>query len=442
MGDVANSSAMILLAATLGAAAADGGQAPPSVAQAESAQALSWQFDWRGWDGLSMELVKPTQFAVIRPPLRLDQVKLSATLGARIEIDAAAFDTGGTLQGFDNGVELRRARIRLAGEAVLGMPFRYKVEFGYNPGQFALEDFYVAIPELPCIGMLQFGQFRPAQGLQLLTSSWDIELMEPAAPLQALGPKSSPGLRLGRTVWGGRATWSLGAYGSGPGAGEYGSTLEDMTSAVARLTWLAIDGIDDESAASNRYLHLGLSGTRQRSNSGEVRYRSRPESYIAPYVVDTGAIASDKAHTLGAELLWVDGPFSAQGELLQAVVQQTGGARLVFGGAYAMASVALTGESRAYHRDSGTLARLRPLRNFEFGPEGGWGAIEAALRFSYTDLNDGAIAGGRLSLWMAGLDWTFRPQLQWMINLGLGQVQGGSAAGRMAIVQTRVGIYF
>ena len=422
--------------------AADGEDVEASDTDAATAQALSWQFEWRGWDGLSMELVKPTQLAVVRPPLRLDQVKLAATLGARIEIDAAAFDTNGTLQGFDDGVELRRARIRLAGDAVLGVPFRYKVEFGYNPGQFALEDFYIAIPELPWIGMLQFGQFRPTQGLQLLTSSWDIELMEPAAPLQALGPKSSPGFRLGRTVWDGRATWSVGGYGSGQGSGEYGSTLDDMTSAVARVTWLAIDGIDDERAVSNRYLHLGLSGARQRSSSGEVRYRSRPESYIAPYVVDTGTIASDKAYTLGAELLWVDGPFSAQGELLQAVVRQTGGPRLAFGGAYAMASIALTGESRAYNRESGTLARLRPLRNFEFGPGGGWGAIEAALRFSYTDLNDGGIAGGRLSLWMAGLDWTFRPQLQWMVNVGIGNVQGGSAAGRMAILQTRVGVYF
>jgi phosphate-selective porin OprO and OprP len=434
--------ALALASVSLGVAAADGGPFDPNETPAASEQDLRWQVDWRGWDGLAMELVKPTQLELVRPPLLLDQVKLAATLGARIEIDAAAFGTNGTLHGYGDGVELRRARIRLAGDAVLAVPFRYKVEFGYNPGQFALEDFYIAIPELPWIGTLQFGQFRPTQGLQLLTSSWDIELMEPAAPLQALGPKSSPGVRLGRTVWNGRATWSVGAYGSGQSDGEYGSTLEDMTSAVARVTWLAIDGIDEKRAASNRYLHVGLSGTRQRASGGEVRYQSRPESYIAPYAVDTGTIASDKAYTLGAEVLWVDGAFSAQGELLQAVVQQTGGPRLSFGGAYVMASVALTGESRAYSRDNGTLARLRPMRNFEFGPGGGWGAIEAALRFSYTDLNDGAVAGGRLSLWMAGLDWTFRPQLQWMVNLGFGNVQGGSTAGRMAILQTRVGVYF
>jgi phosphate-selective porin OprO and OprP len=439
----------LALAALAGGAACahaeEGGDAAaPSAAatDASAASSLDWTFEWRGWDGLRIELVQDTPLDVSMRHFRLDQVRLAGTLGARLEFDAALFDAGGTLTGFDDGVELRRARIKLAGDAILGVPFRYKVEFGYVPGSFSLSDFYVAVPDIRVLGTLQVGQFAPSMGLQLLTSSWDIELMEPAATLQALGPKTSPGFRVGQPFLDGRGTWSIGAYGGGPGTGEYGSTTEDMTSAIARLTWLAVDRIDADASMRNRFLHIGLSGSRQQSSGGEVRYRSRPESYIAPYVIDTGTILTDRAYTLGAELLWVDGPLTAQAEVLRSTVLPSGGQQLNFVGGYLMGAWSLTGESRGYNRDGATLASIRPARNFAFGPEGGWGAIEAALRYSYTDLDDGNVAGGKLSMLMAGLDWTFRPQLQWMINIGLGRVRGGAADGRMVILQSRIGLNF
>ena len=419
----------------------DAGVLPAAATGAPAASSLDWTFEWRGWDGLHMELVQNTPLDVSMRHFRLDQLRLAGTVGARLEFDGAAFDTDGTLTGFDNGVELRRARIKLAGDAILGVPFRYKVELGYVPGSFSLSDFYVAVPDIRLLGTLQFGQFAPSMGLQLLTSSWDIELMEPAATLQALGPKTSPGFRVGQPFLDGRATWSIGAYGSA-GTGEYGSATEDMTSAIARLTWLAVDGIDADASTRNHFVHLGLSGSRQQSSGGEVRYRSRPESYVAPYVIDTGTIITDMAYTLGAELLWVDGPLTAQAEVLRSSALPSGGQQLNFIGGYLMGTWSLTGESRGYNREGATLARVRPARNFAFGPEGGWGAIEAALRYSYTDLDDGNVAGGKLSMLMAGLDWTFRPELQWMINLGLGRVRGGTADGRMVILQSRIGLNF
>jgi len=73
---------------------------------------------------------------------------------------------------------------------------------GYVPNRFNLNDFYVAVPDLPYVGTAKFGYFQPSMGLQMLTSSWDIGLMEPAAPLQAIVPGDSPGMSLGRH-WGG-----------------------------------------------------------------------------------------------------------------------------------------------------------------------------------------------------------------------------------------------
>lgn len=410
------------------------------VASATAAQPTDTvQWEWRGWGGLHMEWVHETPLDVALPVIRLDQVRLAGTLGARLEVDAAAFDTSGNLSGFDDGVELRRARIRLAGDVILGVPLRYKVEFGYVPNQFSVDNFYLAVPGLGVAGTLRFGDYRPAMGLDLLTSSWDITLMEPSAALQALGPKNSPGLQIGRPFLDDRATWTLGLYGSGGGSGEYGSLASNMTSGIGRITWLALDEGD---ASRSRLLHLGVSASRQRSGNGQVQFRARPESYLAPYAIDTGTIATDRATNVAGELLWIDGPLTVQIEALHAAVKPTGSGPLGFAGAYAMASWSLTGESRGYDRGTATLARVRPWRNFEFGPQGGWGAVEAALRYSYTDLNDDFVKGGRLSLLMAGIDWIFRPELQWMLNLGVGSVRGGASNGSLLVLQTRIGLNF
>lgn len=416
----------------------------PSAAPASAASddgPLEWEFSWQGWDGLYMELVRKTRFDNSLPFLRFDQVRLSGKVGLRLEVDGAAFDTNGDLTGFDDGFELRRARIKLKGDAILGVPFRYSVDIGYVPRRFSVNDFYVAVPGIEYLGTVQFGQFQPAMGLQLLTSSWNIELMEPAAPLQAIAPGTSPGIQIGRPFLGDRATWTLGMYGSGTGNSEYGSAGKSLETLIGRMTWLAVDNGAADRAEGDTLLHVGLSANLQIASHGQVRFRSRPESYIAPYVVDTGTIDTDKVSTLGAELAWVNGRFSVQGEAIHSAVSQSGGSTLNFGGLYLMTSWSLTGETRPYDRQSGIFGRLVPFRDFSFG-DGGWGAAEAVLRYSYTDLTDRNVDGGRLSLLMAGFNWYLQPHLTWRFNLGVGSVRGGAADGRMVIAQTRFGLDF
>ena len=410
-------------------------------AAAEPEPEFEWDLDWRGWDGLRFRLEQPTAIENTGlPVIRLDRVRLSGVLGGKIEVDAAAFSTNGNLSGFDDGVELRRARVKLRGDAILGVPFQYRIDLGYVPNQFSINTFYVAIPDLGRLGTLQVGQFQPAIGLDLLTSSWDITFMEPAAPLQALAPRSSPGAQVGRPWTEGDGTWAVGAYGSGSGNGEYGSAVKNLETIVGRVTWRPLDANDESDTP--QLLHVGLSGNLQRSGNGQLRLRSRPESYIAPYVIDTGVVNASTVSTVGAELAWVDGPFSAQGELLGVFASSPEAGSLRFGGLYAAAQWILTGESRPFDRTSGTFARLRPLRDFAFGADGGWGAVELGLRASFTDLDSGAVRGGRLAMLMGGLNWFLTPHLTWRLDLGAGRVRGGASDGNLLILQSRVGVDF
>jgi phosphate-selective porin OprO/OprP len=71
---------------------------------------------------------------------------------------------------------------------------------------------------------------------------------------------------------------------------------------------------------------------------------------------------------------------------------------------YVFGSYFLTGETRRYDSVNGAIRRVRPKREFRDGT-GGKGAFEIAFRFSRIDLDDQAIAGGRLNDITAGFNW-------------------------------------
>jgi phosphate-selective porin OprO/OprP len=418
-------------------------------------KALSLKATWQGWDGLFLELNQrtflpnPTNLlgsflASSNAPLRirLDQVQMTARFGARLEVDGAGFVTTGNLNGFDDGVQLRRAFLNLAGDCILMTPVSYRVQIGYIPNTFYINEAYLIFPPVDYVGSLKFGQFGPPMGLDRITSSRDISFMEPAAPLQAIGPPNETGIQVGHPVFEKRATWALGLFGSATGNNEYGNSSKNYGNAIGRLTWLAIDKIDPVQPAANQYLHLGLSGSFQYSASRDVRYSSRPESYLAPHVIDTGYIDAAGATTVAAETAWVNGPFSVQGEFIHSFVQQSEGSLLNFGGFCAQVSWYLTGESRPYNRVTGAFQRLIPKHNFNFGRGGDWGALEVGVRYSYTDLTDDSIEGGRLSELMAGANWYLSPHFRWMFNYGMGHVSGGASSGDLFIFQTRIGVDF
>jgi phosphate-selective porin OprO/OprP len=358
-----------------------------------------------------------------------------------VEVDAAAYRTTGNLDLADV-IGLRRGRLTAQGDCILVLPVSYKIELGYIPHTFNLNQAWLATDHIDYIGYLKGGVFTPPLGLDMLTSSRDITFMEPATVLQALAPANEAGIQIGQPVLNQRATWALGIFGGGLVASEYGNASQDYGNLIGRFTYLAMDHLAPDQPAENRLLHLGLSANIQYSASSTVRYRSRPESYLAAHVIDTGDIDATGSGVAGAEAAYVNGPFSVQGEFLDSVVHENDGASLNFYGFYACASWYLTGESRPYNRATGYFNRLIPRRNFDFGKGGAWGALELAARVSYTDLTDGPVSGGRIRLLMGELNWYLNSHVRWMFNAGGGQVSGGPYDGHLLLFQTRVGVDF
>lgn len=413
-------------------------------------KSFAWKFAWEGWNGLLVSvshrtrLHSPGQMLGLEPltnaPIvRLDELKMAGSIGARVEVDAAAYRTTGNLNLADDA-GLRRALLTAQGNCILVLPVSYKLELGYVPHKFNLNQAWISTDHIDYLGYLKGGVFTAPLGLDMLTSSRDIMFMEPATVLQALTPGNEAGIQIGQPVLDQRATWALGIFGGGLVASEDDDATSDFGNLIGRFTYLALDHLAPDHPAENRFLHLGLSASVQYSPSSTVRYQSRPESYFAPHVIDTGNIDASGSGVVGAEIAYVNGPLTLQGEFLDSMVQENSGAGLNFPGFYACASWYVTGESRPYDRASGYFNRLVPRRNFDFGRNGAWGAVEIAARCSYTDLTDRQVYGGRIGLLMGEVNWYLHSHVRWMFNAGGGQVSGGPFDGRLLLFQTRIGV--
>ena len=178
----------------------------------------------------------------------------------------------------------------------------------------------------------------------------------------------------------------------------------------------------------------------------KIRYQSRPESHLAPEVVDTGNIDSRKAFVYGLEGAWVYGRFCLQAEYFQSIVKENSGDTLNFKGFYVYGTYSITGESRPYDRRNGTFGRVHPKANFSW-KERKWGAWEVGVRFSHLDLNDGPIHGGRMNLLAGGLNWSLNPNIRLMFNYIRAHVEDRKTyppvdKGNANIFQTRLQFAF
>ena len=432
---------------TIGAGGSEVPPPPHAKASPGSGPTVDWHLTWQGWNGLHYRLHArrgegrgkawtndPEKPAF--PSLFMDHVRLDGKIGGRVDFDTAYFvdSTGAGPHGIR--MELRRWRFFATGEAIVLVPFAYSVNImAVNNYQFVLDDVYLEFRRIPYLGTLRVGAFIPAMSLEASGSSRDATFMEWGTPIQGLAPRISAGWQLRRPYLGERATWSIGQFAQSLGT-DVGDATRDFYRAIARFTWLPIYETLPETRVPRRLLHLGLNLNYLYSGNATIRYRSRPESNTAPFLADTGEVPASGMSSFGLEASWVDGPWSFQTEYLNNFISESG--LQSFYGVYAYGSYFWTGESRRYDTGRGVFGRLIPNRNFSFGEDGGSGALETALRFSYLDLDSGPVRGGKLATVTAGLNWYPIPNTKFRFNYVYAHAEGGPRPGDLNILQTRI----
>ena len=96
---------------------------------------------------------------------------------------------------------------------------------------------------------------------------------------------------------------------------------------------------------------------------------------------------------------------------------------LAYSGGYVEVLYFLTGEHRAYIRESGLYDRVVPNKNAYWveGKTGspnecGYGAWQAGVRYNYLNLNDKGINGGVLNDITIGMNWFINPNMKFQFN--------------------------
>jgi phosphate-selective porin OprO/OprP len=287
--------------------------------------------------------------------------------------------------------------------------------------------------------------------LERQTSITNTTFMERALANDAFAPGRNVGIMVGKPVLNERLTLAGGGFlntGSFSDVGEASDRMTEangynLTARVTGLPWYADEGA--------RLVHLGLSyshGVRNDKDIDDrVEFRARPESRITDErLVDTGFFFTDDVDSINPELAIVLGPFSLQGEYFHTFTDADGKDDPEFWGFYVQGSYFLTGEHRNYNASRGVFSRVTPRH--EFRPlRGGWGAWELGARFSYIDLNDEGIKGGRERNFTAGLNWYLTRNFRLMFNYVRASVKDRATqppidSGRAHIYQARFQIAF
>jgi phosphate-selective porin OprO/OprP len=389
---------------------------------------------------------------------------------SRIHFDGGGYDyhpnTPATMpQRLDDGVNLRRARIGVIGKFMGDWNYALIYDFGGSSDGFASTASVGGVPVgflpggalsgvenayLSYTGIKPFGGTLAIEGgimdlpitLDEASSSNDIPFMERAAA----GVISRFATDDFRSAFGARwfndVFWA-GGYVTGPTTGAIHSASSvnpngttEQLGAAARVAGQVVSGKDYS-------LHLGADAQfllkpphNLVTQAQTLTFSERGELRIDPTtLISTGAIANvSGAQVYSIEAAATYGPLFFQSEYFWFNVDRNaatglppfGAPSLKFQGGYAEASFILTGETRKYNPAAASYLGVVPEHPFSLAG-GGWGAWEIAGRVSTIDLNDQlatatGIAGGRQTIYTAGLNWYVNRNVRFLFDYLHGNV--------------------
>lgn len=279
------------------------------------------------------------------------------------------------------------------------------------------------------IGKWRIGQMKLPLGFEGNTATRNGAFMENSLPTQGF----YEGRRIGIDWALERPRWLL-------NAGAYGHDLQGNNrgdSQAVRLAWTPWK-------ESTHVLHLGVSTTRESPDAEtnglgveiapSVRWRAKPEASLTPLrLVDSGTLRNvDRIDRHGLEALWIEGPWSLQGEYLRQTTHRHALPDYRGDGWYLFGSWLLTGQSRNYN--GGNVSNPKAT--------GKYGAVELLARYSHIDLNDAGIDGGRESNWTLGANWYLGSHLKFQANYIHADARRGGNHVQPEVLQLRAQLYF
>jgi phosphate-selective porin OprO/OprP len=299
----------------------------------------------------------------------------------------------------DNGVRDFRvlAKGRFKTDRKITWTLGYMYDGAEDEWRFRQTGFQVDVPELS--GQFFLGRTKEGFSLiKVMTGSfiWGIERSQ---TLDAFVPILGDGIKYMGYYPRQRVVLNLGLFADALSENEKFSTYDNQF--VTRLAWQPV--LSEETHTVG---HVGFMTRNATPDDGFLREKSKPGSYLAPNVLDTGKFPADRTHTYGVEAFYRRGPWLFGGEYDWQKDHAKSGEKPLFHGGDAWVAWLITGETRAYNAPGGFFTFVTPRKSvFQGGP----GALEAVLHFSRADFDDGASFQG-------GKFWRFSPMLHWHLS--------------------------
>lgn len=371
----------------------------------------------------------------------------------------------------DDGVNVRRGRLRAEGTMWQNIDYRFELEF-FNaidpPGapaginrtaeqQTALTtgptDAWFTLKQLPIVGNVRIGNQKEPIGLDHLEGFRFLPFMERSPLFDFITPTAfnngfNPGIMLFDTAFNERMTWAIGGFKNSYNVGGF-SVDDGNYAATGRLTALPL--FEEE---GTYLVHLGVAGSHRDPEFGQDRFRVRPSVRSAPgpitpfipILTDTGFFSMSRQDIMALEFFTNIGPFTVQAEYMgswngNSTTAATGNVGATyFQGYYVQALYWLTGEHTRWDKKAAAPDRYvvnNPFYLFS-GPDcasRGLGAWQVGVRYSMVDTNNQGINGGMLDDLTVGLNWILNPnvKIQWNYEFahryGLGAANNGNFQG-------------
>ncbi len=309
--------------------------------------------------------------------------------------------------------EIRAIRFGFVGTLNFKSPWVYTIfvtnnafdrDFGDDNNGLTLYDFRLDIP-LPSGITMSVGKQKEPISMSRLTTLIFLPMQERQAAEDAFLPARNIGVVFNNMVLNSRATWAVGIFKNWIERDTtFSATPTQITGRVTGIPYLTVD--------ESNLLHLGL-GIRHSNAKLPLVGRTESEFYLSPVFVETPEIQADRLLTYDLELYWRKGPFLVGGEYISNKVKASSVNDPVFYGFNLVGNWAVTGEMRPYRKRSGIFD---PLPVSKPVGQGGWGALELALRYSMIDLDGGLVTGGVMNTTSAGVNWWPSPRVQFSCN--------------------------
>lgn len=373
-------------------------------------------------------------------------------------------------QALQDGMDFRRARLRMSGLAYEQIEFFAQYEFAnsldlrqrtlgianpagvaspnttnFDPADaVAFNEVYVGLIKLPVVGNVRVGRHRESLNFVTATADNYQIWMERGSLFEAFNGNYnfSNGIITSRTYLHDRVYTLFGFFMQNNNNSRQLSTVGDGDYVYdTRITCLPV-----WNEAEKLWVHVGVDYSYRNLYQNNVRYRVRPNvrvgtSFQVQNIIDSGNIFSEDAQQIGnLELAAAWGPWTAAAEASISTVTNafTGGLPAANGtlpsgvtsqgtyvatGGYVELMRFLTRDHRPYVKERPGYGRVVPSRRFILRDDGNGcttfdiGAWEVGLRYDYADLTHGGINGGVAHGITAAVNWYLSSNARVQMNL-------------------------